>query len=110
MGSYHLRGLRAHPRGTRRPKVPADPSLRAALAGVQADFACIATPAGTLAETANEALAAGLAVLVEKPMATDEDSARALAADAEHRGLLLAVGLVERCNPAVSALRMMLEE
>ena len=48
--------------------------------------------------------------MLEKPMAVDEDSARQVVADAERGGLLLAVGLVERCNPAVVALRMMLEE
>ncbi len=47
----------------------------------------------------------GLSVLVEKPVATDEAVAAALVAEAERRGAVFAVGLVERCNPAVEALR-----
>jgi predicted dehydrogenase len=56
--------------------------------------------------TLGEALAAGLAVMIEKPMADDEGLAAEVVADAERRGLLLGVGLVERCNPAVAAPRM----
>jgi len=124
MGSYHLRVLAARsdvelaaivdpdpcrraaaPRG-----VPAFATVDDALGAVDADFACIATPGHALAATAHRALAAGLAVMVEKPMALDEPSARRLIADAQDRGLLLAVGLVERCNPAVQALSLMLAE
>ena len=43
-------------------------------------------------------------------MSTDVDEAAALAEEASSAGLLLAVGLVERCNPAVEALRMLLDE
>jgi predicted dehydrogenase len=124
MGSYHLRVLRAHPevelvaivdpleerRVAAPPEVPAFASLGDALASVEADFACIAAPPRALPEITSQALAAGLAVLVEKPMAPDEETARELVADARQRGLLLAVGLVERCNPAVVALRMLLEQ
>lgn len=123
IGSYHLRVLRAHagvevlaivdPAEQRRaaapPEIPTFATLGAALEAVEVDFACIAAPACWLPELGHEALAAGLAVMVEKPMAVEESLAEALAADAERRGLLLAVGLVERCNPAVQALRMLLE-
>ena len=85
-------------------------SLAEALTAVAADFACIATPPGALPELTHEALAAGLAVLVEKPMAVDEHDALEMVADAQRRGLLLAVGLVERCNPAVQALQLLLDE
>ncbi len=124
MGGYHLRVLRAHPgvelaaivdpdparRAGAPSDVPAFATLAQALATVDADFACIATPVCALADAAHQALAAGLAVLVEKPMAVDEESAHRLIADAESRGLLLAVGLVERCNPAVKALALMLAD
>jgi predicted dehydrogenase len=53
---------------------------------------------------------AGLAVLVEKPLAEHEDDARTLVEDAERRGALLSVGHVERCNPAVIALKQRLDE
>jgi predicted dehydrogenase len=81
-----------------------------AASAVKTDFACVATPVHLLPEVARQALAEGLAVMVEKPMGIDETAARELVADAAERGLLLAAGLVERCNPAVSALRAMLKE
>jgi UDP-N-acetylglucosamine 3-dehydrogenase len=123
IGSYHLRVLRAHPdaevvaivdpspaqRAMAPPGVPTFASLREALAVVEADFACLSAPACWLPELAHEALAGGLAVLIEKPMALEEALADAVVQDAERCGLLLAVGLVERCNPAVMALRMLLE-
>jgi len=46
----------------------------------------------------------GVAVLVEKPMAATLDEARAMAALAVDRGVLLQVGHVERFNPALSVL------
>jgi UDP-N-acetylglucosamine 3-dehydrogenase len=123
IGSYHLRVLRAHPgaevaaivdpsperRAAAPPGVPTFASLREALSQVEADFACVSAPACWLPELAHEALAGGLATLIEKPMALEEELAAEVVADAERRGLLLAVGLVERCNPAVMALRMLLE-
>jgi UDP-N-acetylglucosamine 3-dehydrogenase len=124
IGTYHLRVLRAHPevelvaiaepsperRATAPVDIPTFASLSDALAEVEADFACIAAPACWLPELAHESLAAGLAVMVEKPMAVEEEAAMAVVADAERRGQLLAVGLVERCNPAVEALQLLLDE
>ena len=120
MGSLHLRVLRSRPDVELVALVDADPARREhgaalglptfasigeAASHVDADFACVAVPAGALVTVAREALRAGLAVLVEKPFATEEQDALDLIADAEARGLPLAVGLVERCNPAVLALR-----
>jgi len=124
MGSYHLRVLRAiagaevvavvDPSPERREMVPdgipAYAELGDALTATPAEFACVATPAGTLVASARLALESGLSVLVEKPLATDEAAAAALVAEAERRGAVLAVGLVERCNPAVEALRALLSE
>lgn len=124
MGGYHLRVLCSlagaevvavvDPAPERREMVPAEipafAELEDALAATPAEFACVATPAGALVESARTALEAGLSVLVEKPVATDEAAAVALVAEAERRGAVLAVGLVERCNPAVEALRALLSE
>jgi UDP-N-acetylglucosamine 3-dehydrogenase len=124
MGSYHLRVLRAHPgvelaaivdpAPEKRGAAPADVlffvGLTDAVSAVEAEFACLAAPANRLPELTHEALSAGLAMMVEKPMAIDEEHTDAVVADAEQRGLLLAVGLVERCNPAVMALTLMLED
>jgi predicted dehydrogenase len=126
MGSRHLRVLSQIETATIVAAVDVDQQRRAAaerlypqlrtyatigeaLAGHDLDFACLATPAGTLAELAHAALAGGLAVLVEKPLAADEESALEVVLDAEQRGLLLAVGHVERCNPAVIALKARLD-
>jgi UDP-N-acetylglucosamine 3-dehydrogenase len=62
----------------------------------------ICTPTVTHARLAREALHAGKHVLVEKPMATRLRDAEELVRLSEREGLVLAVGLVERFNPAVA--------
>lgn len=73
------------------------------------DFVAVATPAPVLPEIGHEVLAAGLPLLVEKPLAASEDEGLALVEEAERCGLLLGVGHVERCNPAVIALKRHLD-
>jgi UDP-N-acetylglucosamine 3-dehydrogenase len=73
------------------------------------DFACIAAPAGMLAALGHAAIAAGIPLLIEKPVATEEDEALEVIHEAERRGVLLGVGHVERCNPAVIALKERLD-
>jgi predicted dehydrogenase len=80
-------------------------SLEEALASEQLDFACIASPIEHLADTATCAVQAGLHVLVEKPMAVDRAQAQRLIAQTWNPSQVFAVGLVERCNPAVRALK-----
>ena len=80
-----------------------------AIERVELDFACIATPAATLPILGRAAIDAGIPLLIEKPVAADEEEALALAREAELRGVLLGVGHVERCNPAVLALKERLE-
>jgi UDP-N-acetylglucosamine 3-dehydrogenase len=62
----------------------------------------ICTPTVTHARLTREALQAGKHVLVEKPMATKLFEAEELVRLSEKEGLVLAVGLVERFNPAVA--------
>jgi predicted dehydrogenase len=69
------------------------------------DAVVIATPAGTHAALATEALRAGKQVLVEKPLATCTAEAEALAALAEHTGLRLMIGHTFVYHAAVRALR-----
>ncbi|MBA3300417.1 MAG: Gfo/Idh/MocA family oxidoreductase, partial [Thermoleophilaceae bacterium] len=121
MGSNHLRVLSSmdgvevvgviDPDATRRDHAgfPGFSTLGEALAATGAGFVCLAAPVDELPALATEAIEAGSAVLVEKPMAPDEDAARAMIELAEARGVLLGVGLVERCNPAVRALRERIE-
>lgn len=65
----------------------------------------IATPAGTHAALAREALAAGKHVLVEKPLALSPDDAAALVAKAESAGRTLMVGHLLQYHVAFAALR-----
>jgi predicted dehydrogenase len=89
----------------RHPGLQAFATLADAVRHARPDFVCLATPAAALPVLAHEALEAGLPVLVEKPLAPTEEAALAVVRDAEARGLLLAVGHVERCNPAVIAVK-----
>lgn len=73
------------------------------LAG-RVDAAVVATPTCTHAEIGCALLGAGIHTLVEKPMAADLDSARALLEAARASGRILQVGHLERFNPAVTAL------
>ncbi len=127
MGTHHLRVLRSmdgvelaavvDPDAARRDLAEAThrglrgyPSLELCLEAEQLDFACLAAPVGALPALAAEALAGGLHILVEKPTAPTEADARAMIADADARGLVLGVGHIERCNPAVIALKRKIEE
>ena len=65
--------------------------------------AVIATPTIAHAEVAEKLLAAGLDVLVEKPITATVEEGERLVALAKEKGRVLAVGHVERHNPAVDA-------
>ncbi len=69
------------------------------------DAVIVATPPGTHAHVAAEALDAGLHVLVEKPLTTSVDDAEMLVERAERRGLTLMTGHTFEYNPAVTKLR-----
>jgi UDP-N-acetylglucosamine 3-dehydrogenase len=93
------RFMRAHPRAAVYAAI--DEALE--VAGI--DFACLATPAEQLPMVGHAVIAAGIPLLIEKPLAADEDVALALVQDADKHGVVLGVGHVERCNPAVIALK-----
>src|SRR5262245_48231263 len=67
--------------------------------------AVVAVPTGQHHAVAADFLAAGVPVLVEKPLAATPAEARDLAALARARGALLQVGHVERFNPAFEELQ-----
>jgi predicted dehydrogenase len=64
----------------------------------------LVTPTESHCEIACELLAAGVHVLVEKPIARTLDEADAMIAAAEKSGATLQVGHLERFNPAMQAL------
>jgi UDP-N-acetylglucosamine 3-dehydrogenase len=69
------------------------------------ELAIVAIPTAAHAETVARLLEAGVHVLVEKPISATIESAESLIALAAARERVLAVGHVERFNPAVRALR-----
>lgn len=69
----------------------------------QIDAVTIATPTASHVEVAMPFIEAGVAVLVEKPIASSLAEADRLIEAAERRGTLLAIGHTERFNPAVAA-------
>jgi predicted dehydrogenase len=78
------------------------PDARALLGAV--DFTCVAVPTEFHHAVALPLLEAGVHVLVEKPIARSLEEADALVAAAKKSGALLAVGHLQRFNPAFRAL------
>jgi predicted dehydrogenase len=76
-------------------------TLEALLDAVEA--VCVSVPTSLHADVAVKALKAGKHVFVEKPIAADLRDADAIIAAAEAAGSKLAVGQIERFNPAFSA-------
>jgi UDP-N-acetylglucosamine 3-dehydrogenase len=74
------------------------------------DAVTVCTPTVTHFNIALEALRAGKHVLVEKPMTATVEEAETLIGEAEDRGLTLAVGFIERFNPAVQYLKRLIDE
>ncbi len=81
--------------------VEAMPSLEALVEGVDAIIVACTTLAHH--EVVIRALEEGRHVLVEKPLASTADEGRDMVRLAEEKGLVLAVGHVERFNPAITA-------
>lgn len=76
-----------------------------ALLGMNLDYVVIALPTA-LHETAALACAeAGVAALIEKPLATDAAAAQRVATAFNDRGLVGAVGHIERYNPSLQQAR-----
>lgn len=113
MGQAHLRALRAEP--TCRVVGMVDPlagdlqrqGVVASFESIdwrQVDAAIIASPTTTHGAIARHLIERDIAVLVEKPLAATAAQAAQLVALAERRGVPLAVGHVERFNPAFRVL------
>lgn len=69
------------------------------------EVATIAVPTVDHLEVALKAIARGVHVLIEKPIALTVDEGREIIAAAERAGVQLMVGHIERFNPAVTALK-----
>jgi predicted dehydrogenase len=64
----------------------------------------IAVPTAFHADVADQVLSAGVACLIEKPLAKDVADARRIAASAARSGATVQVGHIERFNPAIRAM------
>lgn len=73
------------------------------------DLAVVATPTVFHLEAGLLLAEAGVPTMIEKPLATDGEESRRLVEAFERAGLVNAVGHIERCNPALRALRSRLE-
>ena len=117
-GSRHARLARQVPglslAGTVDPHAPGTgeaphfEKLGDALAALRVDAAVVATPTVEHAGAVRELLACGVPTLAEKPLAPALEEAEELVEAAEGAGVLLAVGHVERFNPAVALVSAML--
>lgn len=87
-------------------RVPVQGTVEALLAaGAKPDAASVAVPTSLHYEVAAQFLSAGVDVLVEKPMTATLDQADRLMELAARQNRVLQVGHLERFNPAVRAVR-----
>ncbi|MDR7157736.1 Gfo/Idh/MocA family oxidoreductase [Arthrobacter sp. BE255] len=73
------------------------------------DLAVVAVPTNLHEAVAVQLAEAGIHCLVEKPIAGDSEAGRRIASAFESRGLIGAVGHIERFNPSLQSLRARLE-
>jgi predicted dehydrogenase len=126
MGMNHLRVLKDFPeeqavlvgvaepmeapraRAMARFQIPGWADYREMITELKPDILAVVVPTHLHYEIASYALDAGVHVLVEKPIASTIEEAEALIDLAKVRGVKLAVGHVERFNPAVIELKKQL--
>ena len=77
----------------------------AAVVALQPDYCVVATPTSTHVEVSSTLAAAGIACLIEKPLAPTADDAAKIVDVFERAGVKASVGQIERFNPAIVALR-----
>jgi UDP-N-acetylglucosamine 3-dehydrogenase len=73
------------------------------------DYAVVACPTGLHEEIGLRLAEAGICALIEKPLAPSLEASKRLVEAFESRGLVGAVGHIERYNPALQSLRSRLE-
>ncbi|MFC1571708.1 Gfo/Idh/MocA family protein [Candidatus Margulisiibacteriota bacterium] len=74
------------------------------------DAISIVTPTATHLEIGLECLDAGKHLLIEKPLAINSEQAQQLVDSAKEKNLILAVGLIERFNPAYKELGKLIKK
>ena len=91
------------------PEIMVATDYRAILADSEIDAVCVATPPESHYAIARDVLESGKHLLLEKPMTTRPGEARELFHLAEKKGLTLLVDHIFLYNPAVAALKKMIE-
>ncbi|MFN3651188.1 MAG: Gfo/Idh/MocA family protein [Armatimonadota bacterium] len=86
------------------------PGIEEMLAAEQLDAVDICTPPRFHASAARAAIAAGLPVLCEKPLARSPEEAREMARAASDAGVLLMTAFCHRFHPPVEAVRDLIRE
>jgi predicted dehydrogenase len=76
----------------------------------QPDLVSLAVPTSLHHQVGSELIRRGIHVLVEKPIAKSIEEGESLTRLAEEQGVVLAVGHIERFNPAIVALRERLDQ
>lgn len=79
------------------------------LVEIGVDMAIVAVPTAFHLDAGLELAAAGVHTMIEKPLAVDAAESAQLVDAFESAGVVNAVGHIERCNPALRALRTRLE-
>ncbi|MBN2256070.1 MAG: Gfo/Idh/MocA family oxidoreductase, partial [Deltaproteobacteria bacterium] len=74
------------------------------------DAVSIAVPTVNHYNVAKDFLAAGVDVLLEKPIAVTLEEADGLISCAEETGTIFQIGFIERFNPAIAALKKVMDE
>ena len=74
------------------------------------DAAGVAVPTKLHHQISLELIRAGKHVLIEKPMAATEEQAEEIKKEADLKGVVLAVGHIERFNPAVDIVKKIVNE
>lgn len=74
------------------------------------DAVSVCTPTTTHFKIVNDAISAKKHVLVEKPMGGELEKANKLVANAKKKGVVLAVGYIERYNPIVGFTKSLIEK
>jgi predicted dehydrogenase len=116
MGAHHARVIGSSMRARLYAVVDRDLAMASAMAekigclattdldvAARSDAVVVATPTESHLEVALHLLAAGRPLLIEKPLAPDIDSTRAILKESEATGVPVMCGFVERFNPVISA-------
>ena len=88
--------------------VPLLPDVQSLIA-LKPDYAVVVCPTAQHEPVALQLAEAGIPALIEKPLAHDTPAAERVVEAFESRGLVAAVGHIERYNPALQSLRTRLE-